>query len=309
MGPHDDKEDGLMNVMKQTKMKKMMGVLALTMIMMMVFTGCAPKQAAAPAPAPTPEATAPAEGAATDSGATGGVDLEAIKKKGKLVLGTSADYPPYEFHKMVDGKDTYMGFDIAIAKDIAAAAGVELEIVDMKFDGLLAALQTGKIDMIIAGMNPTDERKKSVDFSIEYYEATQTMLVQTSKVEGLKTDDSFAGKKIGVQKGTTQEKLALEKFTKSEIVSIPKIPDMIMALESGKLDGVILNETVAVSYDESSDGIMVNGQNLGSEGGVAVAMPKGSDEFKSLVDKTLQDLIDSGKIKTYITEAALAVEQ
>ena len=82
--------------------------------------------------------------------------LEAVKAKGKIVMGTSADYPPYEFHKEIDGVDTYVGFDIAIAQKIADDLGVELEVIDMKFDGLLAALTASKIDFIAAGMNPSE---------------------------------------------------------------------------------------------------------------------------------------------------------
>ncbi len=78
-----------------------------------------------------------------------------IKEKGVLVLGTSADYPPYEFHVEVDGMDTIVGFDIEIAKSIAERIGVELEIIDMKVEGLLPALNAGKIDLVIAGMTPT----------------------------------------------------------------------------------------------------------------------------------------------------------
>ncbi len=75
-------------------------------------------------------------------------------------MATSADYPPYEFHKVVNGKDEIVGFDIEIAKEIAKQLGVELEIKDIKFDGLLAALQGGTVDMVISGMTPTEERKK-----------------------------------------------------------------------------------------------------------------------------------------------------
>ena len=99
--------------------------------------------------------------------------IDEIKAKGKIVLGTAADYPPYEFHKEIDGKDNIVGFDIEIAKAIAADLGVELEIKDMKFDGLLAALVAEDIDFIVAGMVATEERKQSVDFSISYYEAEQ----------------------------------------------------------------------------------------------------------------------------------------
>ena len=105
--------------------------------------------------------------------------MDKIKEKGKIVIGTSADYPPYEFHKSIDGKDTIVGFDIEIAKEIAKDLGVELEIKDMKFDGLLAALQTGNIDFVAAGMNPTEDRKKNVDFSKIYYTAVQCVVIRS----------------------------------------------------------------------------------------------------------------------------------
>ena len=108
-----------------------------------------------------------ADSSATDSAAsTATTDkLQEIKDKGKLVMGTSADYPPYEWHLIKDGKDEIIGFDIDIAQAIADELGVELEVKDMAFDGLIPALSTGKIDMIIAGMNATEERKQSVDFT------------------------------------------------------------------------------------------------------------------------------------------------
>ena len=95
-------------------------------------------------------------------GAAKATALDATKSKGKLVVGTSADYPPYEFHKQVDGKDQIVGFDIDIAKEVAKDLGVELEVDDMSFDGLLVALQAGKVDMVFAGMTPTDERKHGI---------------------------------------------------------------------------------------------------------------------------------------------------
>ena len=92
--------------------------------------------------------------------------LEGIKNKGKIVLGTSADYPPFESHAMIDGKDEIVGFDIEIAKYIAEELGVELEIKDMDFDKLLGGLSTGMLDIVIAGMNPDPEREKEANFTI-----------------------------------------------------------------------------------------------------------------------------------------------
>ena len=108
--------------------------------------------------------------------------LEQIKAKGVLVLGTCADYPPYETHAIVDGKDEIVGFDIEIAKEIAKALGVELKIEDMDFDALLVSLNSDKVDMVIAGMSANEERAKAVDFSMIYYNPQQKIVIRKIKI-------------------------------------------------------------------------------------------------------------------------------
>lgn len=286
------------NLLKKTMKSSiaMMCVLALGI----GLTGCS-TQAGTEAPKATSTETTAAAPVTPDQ-------LAAIKEKGKIVLGTSADYPPYEFHKTIDGKDTIVGFDIEIAKAVAAGLGVELEIVDMKFEGLLPALMGGKIDFIVAGMNPTDERKKSVDFSMEYYEAHQTLLVLSDQKDTLNTLESFKGKVVGVQKGTLQEQIAADQFKDSETKAIGKIPDLIMELKTGKIDGILLADTVAKSYVTNNPDLAINGMDLGSEGGVAIAMPKGNPELTGAVNKTLEALISEGKVDQWITDANLMVE-
>ena len=102
--------------------------------------------------------------------------IEQIKEAGVLVMGTSADYPPNEFHTEVDGKDTIVGFDVAIAQYIADDLGVELKVVDMSFDNLCINLAKGDFDIVIAGMASTEERLKSVDFSDPYFKQQQAIL-------------------------------------------------------------------------------------------------------------------------------------
>ena len=157
-------------------------------------------------------------GGATTGGETetGGKEvvskIEQIKKSGKLILGTSADYPPYEFHKEIDGKDTIVGFDIEIAKEIAKDLGVELEIKDMDFDGLLLALNADKVDMVMAGMTPDPERIKVVDFSKIYYEAVHGVVINVANKDTFKTVEDLAGKKVGAQKGAVQEDIAVNEL-------------------------------------------------------------------------------------------------
>lgn len=277
--------------MKQSIKKFMKQGLALSLLVVLGIglTGC------------SKPAEATAEAAPADY-------LQKIKDKGVLVMGTSADYPPYEFHKTIDGKDTIVGFDIEIAKGIAADLGVKLEIVDMKFEGLLPALMGGKVDMVVAGMNPTDERKKSVDFSTIYYEAGQTMLVKSENKDTLNSIEAFKGKSVGVQKATLQETIAAEKFTGSTVKAVGKIPDLIMELKTGKIDGIIIADAVAKSYAESNPDIAMNGLDLGSEGGCSIALPKGEKSFTEAVDASLKGMMDAGKIDQWITDANLLVE-
>src|SRR5699024_8006106 len=138
------------------------------------------------------------------------------KSEGKIVLGTAGDYPPYEFHKMIDGEDQIVGFDIEIAKLIAEELEVQLEIVDMKFEGLLPALVTDDVDMVIAGMVADEKRAETVDFSIPYYEADQRMIVRTEDQDVYLGPEELAGEKVGAQKSTIQEEIALDKFSESE---------------------------------------------------------------------------------------------
>lgn len=240
---------------------------------------------------------------------SGGGGLSSIQEKGVIVVGTSADYPPYEFHKEIDGKDTIVGFDIALAQKVADDLGVELEIVDMSFDGLLPALIGKKIDFIAAGMNPTDERKKSVDFSKIYYDTSQTMLVLEENKDLLNTIDSFDGLKIGVQKATLQETIAEENFPNAEKVLLAKIPNLIMELQAGKVDGIILAEVVANSYADANENIAVNGLDLGSEGGVSIAINKDQEELLEAINKTINQVLEDGTLDQYILDAMELAEE
>ena len=120
--------------------------------------------------------------------------VQKIKQKGTLVVGMSADYPPYEFTTKENGKTKYVGFEVSLAKQFAKDLGVKLVIKNMDFDSLLVALETGKIDAIISGMNVTAERKKSVDFSNTYYSGDSYFLINKGDKDKLVNVKSFNGK-------------------------------------------------------------------------------------------------------------------
>ncbi|MBZ9692916.1 ABC transporter substrate-binding protein [Clostridium sp. M14] len=235
--------------------------------------------------------------------------LEAIKQKGKLVVGTSADYPPYEFHKEVDGKDQIVGFDISIAKSLAEDLGVELQINDMDFDGLLIALQAGKVDMVFAGMTPTDERKENADFSDIYYTAQHGVIVRKGEEGNIKSIDDLKDKKIGVQKGSIQERLANEKIPDAQKKALGKVTDLVLDLKNNKVDAILVELPVAeFNCEKNSDIALTNVILEDSEGGSAIAMSKGSDDLKSEINKTIQKLKDEGKVDKFVIEANEMVE-
>lgn len=234
--------------------------------------------------------------------------LEEIKSKGKLVLGTSADYPPFEFHKLIDGKDEIVGFDIEIAKLIAEELDVELEIVDMKFEGLLPALTTDDIDMVIAGMSEDSERAKMVDFSIQYYQGQHRMVVRAEDKDVYKEPKDLVGKNVGAQKATTQEEVVFEKYADSNYVGLSKITDLVLELQNNKVDAILLVEPVAKAYVDQNDDLYMADMIIAQEKGVSVAVNKGNKEFLELIDEVLQGLIDDGTLEKLITEATELVE-
>ncbi|MCC5912650.1 MAG: transporter substrate-binding domain-containing protein [Clostridiaceae bacterium] len=229
--------------------------------------------------------------------------LTAVQESGKLVLGTAADYPPYEFYAEIDGELQVVGFDIDIAKEIAKDMGVELEIRDMDFDGLLPALVTGNIDMIIAGMVPSEERKESVDFSIPYYAAEQTMLVRAEDYDKFATVEDFTGYTVGAQTATVQEGIAKEQISNAKLRSLSVITNLVMDLKTDRIDGIVLVEPVARAYAESNDDLVLSQIHLGAEDGVAVAVAKDTEDFLASINTTLERLLVEDKISEFIAQA------
>jgi polar amino acid transport system substrate-binding protein len=225
--------------------------------------------------------------------------LQQIKQKGKLVVGTSADWPPYEY---IAKNGSYAGFDIVIAKKIAEYLNVSLEIKDMKFAELIAAIQGGQIDMAIAGMAATSKREQVVDFSIPYLMAVAVIMVPQGS--SIKTVNDLYGKKVGVQLGSIQEEWAkdnLEKTGKATVISYNLVyPDMIMALKRGDVDAIIINNLPAEAISKKDPSLISVGTVPGTVEYTAIALPKGASDFKLAVDTALEQLRQSGELDQII---------
>ncbi|HII1499609.1 TPA: ABC transporter permease subunit [Staphylococcus aureus] len=233
---------------------------------------------------------------------------EKIKERGELRVGLSADYAPMEFEHTVNGKTEYAGVDIDLAKKIAKDNNLKLKIVNMSFDSLLGALKTGKIDIIISGMTSTPERKKQVDFSDSYMMTKNIMLVKKDKVNEYKDIKDFNNKKVGAQKGTEQEKNAQTEIENASITSLSRLPDVILALKSGKVEGAVVEKPVAEAYLKQNPKLGISNVKFNEEEkDTVIAVPKDSPKLLSQINKTIKEVKDKGLIDKYMTNAANAM--
>jgi ABC-type amino acid transport substrate-binding protein len=239
-----------------------------------------------------------------------GSTIDRIQNSNKIVLGTCADYPPYEFHRQVDGKDEIVGFDINIAKEVAKDLGVELEIKDMDFSGLLSALNTGNVDFVVAGMTPDEERKKNVDFSKIYYDPEQGLLIRSEDVEKYKSIEDLKGMKVGAQKGTVQEEVAEDVVEGSEVKALGKITNLVLELKNNKIDGIVLATPVAEAYEKANSDLVLSPYiDFGKEGGVAIAVKKGNKELVDSINNTIDRLMKDDSLEKFIQEATILSEE
>lgn len=212
-----------------------------------------------------------------------------------LKVGTSADYAPFEYVDAAKGEEI-IGFDIDLIKLVGEKIGVEMQVQDMDFNSLVPALQAGKIDVVISGMTPNQEREKVVDFSDKYNETEQVIIVK--KDSGIKKEADLAGKKIGVQTASIQENLGNE-IAKKVDVSVEgrtRIPEIIQDMMSKRLDAGILEGGVAKGYLKTNDQLEAFPVEEQPEDFKAIAVPKGSD-LKDKINKALKELADEGKIQ------------
>lgn len=233
------------------------------------------------------------------------VTVESIKKAGTLKVGTSADFSPFEFHTMVDGKDQIVGADIDIAQAIADKLGVKMEVVDTDFDAVLSGLKGGNVDIAISGISATADRKKSFDFTDNYYNPPQGILINKKNAATYTSVDSLAGKKVGAQKGSIQEPIVKDQIPEANMVSIAKVPTMVNEVKEGTLDAMVIETTVAQSYIDQNPDLQLADITLehDDENAFAITIPKGATELQKELNSILKELIDSGKIDEYVKNA------
>ena len=225
--------------------------------------------------------------------------LDTIKEKGTLVWGTNAAFPPFESK---DGDGNVVGVDAEIAKAIADELGVKLVVEDMEFDSLPAALKSGKIDIIGAGYTENDERLQEMDFSSKYFTAKQIVVVKKGN-KAITDKDSLAGKKIGVQTGTTGDTQCASKIEGAEVSRYDSMQMACEDVKNGKLDCVIGDNLTIGFILNKMDGELeiVEGVSYEDEE-YGFAVKKGDTELNEVVNKVIDKLKSEGQIDQWVNK-------
>lgn len=223
---------------------------------------------------------------------------------GKLTVATSPDFAPYEFYYIDENGDAQLsGFDVALAGVIADKLGLELEVIPMDFDGILMELQSGNVDIGMAGFSPDPERAETFDFSDIYYLGGQSFCVTKDNLDKYKDYSDFDGKSVGAQTGSIQMKLANENTPNANIVGLSKVTDVINELISGKLDGAFIETAVAECYAKNYPELALAWDVPYEAEGSAVALKKGNDALLAAVNSVIAEVKEDGTMDQLVAEA------
>ena len=261
-------------------MKKLMKVLLMVIVLAILAAACGPK-------APVSR-------------------LDAIKKAGKIVVGTSADYEPWEFK---DEKDNFVGIDMEIMREIGKRMGVEVEFQDLGFDALVTAVQEGKVDAAIAAMASTADRRKSIDFSVMYYTGDNVLLAAKDSKIAFTDPLKAAEYKIGTQSGTimqywVENNLITPGLMKKENMSLYERNEQVaLDLQAGRIDIAVMDMEPGKQFmDDPAFGFKELWRGEMETEGQSIAIMQGETALKAELDKNITDMLNEGFIDKLLTQ-------
>ncbi len=225
-----------------------------------------------------------------------------------LVMGTSADYAPFEFmYKGEDGTMQYGGIDVSVGQYIADSMGKELKVENMSFDYLLPSLVKGDFDIVIAAMEADGDRLKSADFSDPYYtDLPPAILVKAADADSYKTLADFSGKSVAAQTGTTKLDIVNEQLTGANAVPLSLVTDMVNELVNGKVDAILVDGAVAQQYASTNKDLVIAdaSSELGAAQPYCVAVAKGDPKgLLPAINAAIAKMNEENKLESFISAA------
>lgn len=281
-------------------MKKILALLLSLSMCFGLLAGCGSSK--------TTETAEPA-GSATDSTAAAADEADAeltTITEGKLTVATSPDFAPYEFYALDENNTpTLAGFDVALAQYIADYMGLELEMVTVDFDGVLSELQTHSVDLGMAGLSPDPKREAIMDFSDIYYEGGQSLVTVKANADKITSFDDINTPDftIGAQTGSIQLDLANANTPNANIVSMPKVTDIISELLAGKEYAAFIETDVAKSYQKNYPDLEIVLDVPYDQTGSAIGVNKGNAALLAKVNEAIAAAKEDGSLQQFIADA------
>lgn len=223
--------------------------------------------------------------------------LEKIQAANKVVVGTSADYPPYEY---IDETGKLVGFDIELMEEIAKRMGVSVEWQDMPFDSLIAAVQEGKIDMSISCFNYSEERARLVDFSEPYFVSEDAFIVAEGFTGVFNAAEDAANYKVGVQSGTVQDEWITDELIDTGLMSeanlsrYERVDQAALDLQVGRIDILLADDVPAKAIVSQFDGLRIIYEDMLYTGPINIVLPKGASDLQAEVNRIIAELQAEG---------------
>ena len=216
-----------------------------------------------------------------------------LAEKGKLIMSTNAEFPPYE---MTDDNGGFTGIDIDIAKAIATELGLELVIDDMGFDAAMLAVQNGQSDICMAGLTVDEDRLKVMDFSTSYATGKQVIIV---KEDSDVTLENLGEKLIGTQKATTSNIYCTDDYGEEHVVAYDSSITAVQALLNGQVDCVVVDSAPAEELVKANPGLKILPTEYVTEN-YAIAVDKGNTALLEAINAALNKLIEDGTVQSII---------
>ena len=299
---------------------KWLRLIAAMMCISMIFCACG----STPASSAESESPASSEGSAPESSSAEGeaaedTSLQDIKDKGVLVVGMNASFAPCEFHMMIDGVDTIVGFDMDLAKEVAKDMGVELQIQEMEFAALITSLVSGQVDVVISGLAETEERRQSIDFSIPYYRDENVPIIRVEDADKYTSLESLQDKRIGIEMNTVEQPIAEDQLPDAEHVIMESWSALQLALKAGQIDALLSSGLTAQIAVARNPDLMIaatpDGEHLVLDDtvinykGSGIGVRKGSDALVEQLNSTITRLQESGELDRFVEEACALAAQ
>ena len=253
----------------------------------------------------TAEGESKAEESSAEESKADTADIETVTE-GTLTVATSPDFAPYEFYAIgEDGKPQLAGFDMSLAQYIADYLGLKLEVVTVDFDGVLSELQTKSVDLGMAGLSPDPKREGIMDFSDIYYTGGQSLVTVKDNADKFNSFEAInkSDVSVGAQTGSIQLDLANTNSPDADIVSLPKVTDIISELLAGKLDAAYIETDVAKSYQQNYPELEIVMDVPYESKGSAIGVSKGNESLMAGVNEAIAQAIEDVSMDKFIADA------